>query len=303
MTTISRNYQDETDYEAMRRLAIEIVQTSGLPSYATIGDMDWWRCADSDPSASVDNVRLWLDDTGCVLAFAWPSGDQVDILVHPSSPYLHDAALAWAEFYYRLNAPEGSAEPLRAWGFTGDAARNAALEARGYRKTDSGLVYYVQALMQPLAPPTLPAGYTAGCVLTEEDIHARVAVQRAAFQSEFMTVEKQLTVMGAPTYRSELDVVVLAPDRTFAAFALVWYDEANRLGVFEPVGVSAAHQRLGLGRAVMQEGLRRLQAVGAHRAVVQTGPQNEAACRLYEAAGFIEIDRCYAWTCPMNEKT
>ena len=37
-------------------------------------------------------------------------------------------------------------------------------------------------------------------------------------------------------YQSDLDFIVEDPEGTAVAFALGWYDEANRLGEFEPVG-------------------------------------------------------------------
>lgn len=295
MTIINRTFATESDYSAMRRLATEIIAKAGLPAYATIGDLDWWRQADSDPAAAILGVRLWLDDAGNALGFAWPAADQVDILIHPDYPTLVDAALAWAEDHHRQTAPEGSEVPLRAWSFSGDTARIRALETRDYHRTDGCLVYYAQTLLANPPAPSLPTGYSITHVQSIADVTDRAAVQRAAFGSEFMTIEKQRAVMAAATYRPELDIAIRAPDGRFAAFALVWLDEANHLGVFEPVGVAADQQRLGLGRAVMLAGLGRLQALGAHRAVVQTGVQNEAARALYEAVGFMELDRCYAW--------
>jgi ribosomal protein S18 acetylase RimI-like enzyme len=113
-----------------------------------------------------------------------------------------------------------------------------------------------------------------------------------------MTAERHARVRNSPTYRPELDFVVIAPDGEFAAFALVWLDEANRLGVFEPLGVAAAYQRRGLGRAIMAEGLRRLAEAGACAACVETGIGHDPARRLYEAAGFTLLDVNHAWTCP-----
>ena len=86
--------------------------------------------------------------------------------------------------------------------------------------------------------------------------------------------------------------------RAHAAFATVWYDAADRLGVFEPVGVHSVHRRQGLGATIMGEGVRRPAALGARTATVMGGggPAAEAANRLYDAAGFPVLDRNRAWT-------
>ena len=130
--------------------------------------------------------------------------------------------------------------PWVAWAFTGDVARIAALSARGYRRTERGLVVYGQPVPDPAPQPALPDGYTIRAVQGEAEAEQRVAVQRAAFESTWMTAERHARVRHSPTYRPELDIVVVAPDGEFAAFALLWLDEANRLGVFEPLGVAPA---------------------------------------------------------------
>ena len=93
-----------------------------------------------------------------------------------------------------------------------------------------------------------------------------------------------------PPYREELDLVVEAPDRSFAAYALVWLDEENGVGELEPVGTHPAHQRLGLGKAVCLEACRRLRAAGADTAVVYSVHGYHAG-RLYASAGFECVDR------------
>ena len=65
-------------------------------------------------------------------------------------------------------------------------------------------------------------------------------------------------VQRFPLYRRDLDLVAVAPDGELAAFCTVWFDDVTRTGSFELVGAHPAHQRRGLGRAVMYEGLRRL---------------------------------------------
>jgi ribosomal protein S18 acetylase RimI-like enzyme len=89
-------------------------------------------------------------------------------------------------------------------------------------------------------------------------------------------------------YRSDLDCVVEAPDGSFAAYVLCWYDDANRVGEFEPVGTHQNHRRRGLGSAVCRYALRRLQDQGARQAIVYASgrPDQRQAAALYESVGF-----------------
>jgi len=288
----SRSYAGEEDYSLMRRLLIDVLGRTGLPVYATIGDIDWWRASDTDLPLAI--IQLWFDGDRLV-AFAWPVDDQVDCVVHPDYPAIHDATMVWSEEEYRQRLGEQPEKPLRVWSFTGDTARAAALASRGYRRTDDYMVFFAQPAVAA-EPPSLPPGYTFDHVRGEADVARRVAVHRDAFAPSRMTVDKMHTVMAMPTYRPELDLVIVAPDQSYAAFTLAWLDEANHVGAYEPVGVASAHRRRGLGHAIMREGVRRLSLYGAHTVTVQTGAGNTPARAMYEKAGFVELDRTYAWT-------
>ena len=293
MAVISRPYAGEEDYARMRRLLVDIYAIGGPPVYCTVGDLDWWRFADDDPAA-VTQTQLWLDDPGELIGFVWPGDDQVDMMVHPRHRAIEEEMLAWAEQRSRAAGPSESAK-LRAWSFTRDDVRNRLLQQRGYERSDTFFSYRGFDLDQPFVEPRLPPGYAVRNVQGEADVEQRVAVHRDAFAPSRMTVAKHQAVMRAPTYRPELDLVVVAPDGSFAAFCIVWFDEANRIGVFEPVGCHSAHRRRGLGTAVLREGMRRLKALGAHTAEVNGLGGESGGTLLYEATGFRELDRNYRW--------
>jgi len=87
-------------------------------------------------------------------------------------------------------------------------------------------------------------------------------------------------------YRPELDLAVYAPRGELAAYGLFWADAATGVGLVEPMRTEARHQRIGLGRSVLTEGLDRLARARCQRFKVSYVLGNEASRRLYLAAGF-----------------
>lgn len=293
MSVYSRPYRDETDYQRMRDLLSTSYTLAGPPVYCTLGDLDWWRCTDADPQA-VQRAQLWFTEADHLVAFAWPSDQQVDLVIHPDYRGLDEILLAWAEAnHHRLDPP--ATEPLVAWGYTGDTPRISALTRRGYSRTDDFLAHNSYTLDRPIPAPRLPEGYHLRHMAGEVELAARVAIHRAAFAPSQMSEAKHRAVMQAPTYRPDLDLVAVAPDGSLAAFALVWYDATSRLGLFEPVGCHPDHQRRGLATALLYEGLRRLDHLGAQVAYVNSGGPTDPGAHLYQSAGFTEIDRNYGW--------
>jgi predicted N-acetyltransferase YhbS len=115
-----------------------------------------------------------------------------------------------------------------------------------------------------------------------------------------MTEAKHLAVMESPTYRPDLDLVVEAPDGSIAAYCIVWFDDVNAHGVFEPVGCHSAHRSRGLTKALMFEGIRRLRDLGARTVCVASNPTEVAANRLYASAGFTCLDVLTEWTAQLG---
>ncbi len=295
-----RPYTSPTDYEHIRRLLQHTYANSGPPVYATVCDIDWWRWGPGASPGETYRAQLWWDGHHELAGVLWPEMPwgqdmQVDLLVHPHFRGIEDEMLAWAETQQRA-ASTGTSLRLTAWTFTRDTVRVTLFQERGYTRTDESLVYLHRSLEQPPSQRILPPGYSIRSVQADEDIIQRVAVHSAAFAPSQMSEDSyRLLVREAPTYRADLDLVVVAPDGSFAAFCLIWLDTVNALGVFEPIGCYPDYQRRGLTRAVMEEGLRRLHDLGARAASVNSHRGDEAAARLYVSTGFREIDCMEAW--------
>ena len=100
-------------------------------------------------------------------------------------------------------------------------------------------------------------------------------------------------IQNAPLYRRDLDLVAVTSEGETAAFCTVWFDDSTRSGVFEPVATVPAHQRRGLGKALMSEGLRRLVQKGATKAFVSS--YSVPAGALYASAGFSAYELNEPW--------
>jgi mycothiol synthase len=141
----------------------------------------------------------------------------------------------------------------------------------------------------PVGKYRVPPGFVIRPLAGESEVGAYVDLHRTVFESKSMTVEWRLRTLRYPDYRADLDLVVAAPDGRLAAFCIAWLQPglgAGGWGQIEPLGCHPDFRRYALGRVVLAEGLRRLQACGAEVIHVETDSYRNTAFALYESMGF-----------------
>jgi ribosomal protein S18 acetylase RimI-like enzyme len=240
-----------------------------------VGDVAWGRWMHVGRESEW-KVELWDG------AWTWlrrPT-QTLDCLVHPErkGTELQAALLEWFE-----QEADGDG-PLRTFAFEDDEPTLAVLAAAGFAPEPDGraMSFNVRDLA-PEPEPGVPEGFRLRTV-REDDLAPRVDVHRAVWHPSRVTEESYANVRRAWPYRGDLDCVVEAPDGRFGAYALAWYDDANRVGELEPVGTHPEFRRLGLGAAVCRYAFSRLRAAGAEQVVVYS--ESDPAQRLYESVGF-----------------
>ncbi|MGO4949158.1 GNAT family N-acetyltransferase [Paenibacillus sp. DRB1-1] len=77
-----------------------------------------------------------------------------------------------------------------------------------------------------------------------------------------------ISLRNAPDYIPELDVVILDQNNEVASFTTLWYDELNKIGILEPVGTIPKYRKMGLGKAVIYEAIKRVKDKGVERIFV-----------------------------------
>ncbi|HEX2980521.1 MAG TPA: GNAT family N-acetyltransferase [Anaerolineaceae bacterium] len=248
-------------------------------------------------------ISIWETEENEFAAVLTPEAlGEAFLQVHPAwrSLALEEEMLEQAEARLAKTGADGH-QRLTVWAHAGDELRRDLLRRRGYQP-QPGAEYQRRRPVDasiPVAP--LSPGFSVRALGDGLELLERCYASGLAFHPDEPNVALEnrqdptwyRNIQTAPLYRRDLDLVAVAPDGAVAAFCTVWFDDVTRTGMFEPVGTVPAYQRRGLGKAVMAEGLRRLQRLGAVTAYV--GSYSPRAHALYAAMGFRDYEVCEPW--------
>ena len=237
-------------------------------------DVQWWwrRSRASDQLEQT----FWLDEDGpvaSVLMTEWGTKWQVDTVAVPDLV----ATLmptAWEAALHRVS--ELRIANLEVLCRDDDELMLGLLAAAGFEagKEPGGVTWMAADSATPVAK--LPSGYR----LTDRSLHSSPThwlTHRNGQDLESRLAECSL-------YDPELDIAIQTTEGDIAAYGLFWFDATTSVGLIEPMRTEEAHQRRGLARALIGEGIARLIARGAQR--VKVGYATEVARALYVSSGF-----------------
>jgi len=295
---VGRRLRSDADWWRLRGLLSELGALTP-PGFAwNVRRLDGRRFSTVNP-VSLPAVQLWETRDGrLVAAICDESPGEAHLQVHPGFRVVEPELIGWAE--HALSEPAGDATRHRLELPVGenDELRLGLLRERGYEETPSCGATYRLLLGRRASPRRrLYGGYVLRNTQPTDPLDCRqiAGLLNAAFSRTFHTPEEYATFARlAPSFRADLDLVAVAPDGTFAAYVGASYDEAGRRGILEPVCTAPGHRRRGLARALIEEGLCRLEARGAVDAVVETG-SGAAANALYAGLGLTESYRATTW--------
>ena len=299
----SREYGGEADYQRVRELLMESYAITGRLHNWGIDCWDWFRYNGrvfeeiANARSWEREVRLWETDGGQLVGVVIPDEGDVSLQIHPHYRHIEEEMLGWAERHHQAGRPDGAGEwSLSLYVYEYDQERQPLLEGRAYQNLGHDSFMRRRSLDQPIPDFGLPPGYVVQNLAGKgrEALEKRAAAANDAFGITKHTAETIQTLQKAPTYRPELDLVVVGLDGTFVAYCVIWFDEANGIGMFGPVGTRPAYGRRGLGKALMCAGLRRLEGLSASMAYVDCD-LDVAANRLYASVGFTDYDRVFHW--------
>ncbi|MBI5294146.1 MAG: GNAT family N-acetyltransferase [Chloroflexi bacterium] len=304
MKLTMRKYQRDDDHWKMRQFLREVFLLNDRHEFSwPLYRWDYWRWHVNENIFKFNleaAVFLWETADGKLVAALHPDGPGETFLqVHPNfrTPELEVEMMSVAETQIATTQPEGR-QRLHLWAHAADPLRQDLLTRRGYTKGKHPEYQRRRDMRLPIPEMNIPEGYTLRALGDESELPARSWVSWRAFHPDEPDDKYEgwawyRNVQRATLYRRDLDLVAVASNGEFAAFCTLWFDDVTRTAAFEPVGTNPDHQRKGLGKALMAEGLRRVRDLGATLCAVSS--YSEGAGALYASMGFTEYDLNEPW--------
>ena len=307
MKLTPRAYRDEEDYWRIRQFLREVLLLNERHEWSwPVARLDYWRWHGVENLEHLrleEVVFLWETLNGQLAAVVNPEGKgEAHLQVDPRlrTPELEEEMLAVAEGHLASPDSEGRLK-LCVWATDRDDLRRDILARRGYAKSGWPEHLRRRTLAEPILEALPPPGYAVRALGEGAELLERCYASGLAFHEGDIQIAADnradvswyRNIQNAPLYRRDLDIVVIASDGAVVSFCTIWFDDVTRTAHFEPVGTVPAHQRRGLARAALCEGLHRLKRSGATMAYV--GGYSPAANALYASVGFAEYGLREPW--------
>ena len=296
------------DVQLMQGLAQRI--TTGraelVNSDATFGELAWVWGQGHRIIGDSWRRRMWFDG-GELVAWGWATlphdvrrsdgqvrpvtGASLAHQAHPDHAYLIDDVIDWydevADGLQRAAMPREVDEyGLTRWAAHGYVTAPSSLGDNGY------WTQLNQRSLDEIEVPVLPEGFRFRTA-AEAGPEAAVRAHIDAWAPSTYSAEAYEGVRCTKSYRSDLHILVEAPDGTMASSTIIWLDEVNQTAEFEPVGTHPDYRRLRLGRSMLLHGMHVVRDAGAaHVTVACLGaPGHPNASGLYQSVGFRPFTR------------
>lgn len=279
----SRLYKDEKDFQIILNLLIKVRPSAHLNDYPVKVDIEE-NLASEEIRA---NTRLWFDEGQPI---AWAYVDEFNNLRWEIDGQYGERIGAeiveWGEACIRKKLANRETSTLDASCREDYAERISFLKGQGFHQTQDTTIYMTRPLSEPIPEPELPQGFVIRPIKGVEEAEAVASTHRAAFGTEYMTTENRLAIMNTSEYDPSLDLLVIAPDETVAAYCTCSVNDQTKVGFTDPVATHPNYQRMGLARALLLTGMRLLKEREMKSAHLGTSGENVAMQKTARSVGF-----------------
>lgn len=165
------------------------------------------------------------------------------------------------------------------------------LQKRGYKKTDHRQRIMAKTYSNEPEEVVLPKGFIIKDGRTVSPFYTALAHNHS-----FRYIQKNdggekgfEKIRAMPDYRPELDLVLFDSEGQPAGIAIFWINERSKTAILEPMGTVWWYRKMGLGKALLIEGINRTRNYGCSQVIGGDQP-------FYWQMGFESKKEHYMWS-------
>ncbi len=244
--------------------------------------------------SALDKIGLWKSNGELVgVAHYELSPGEAYFQVHPDFAYLKPEMLEYAETYLDTKANNGQRK-ISVWVNDFDSELGSYVRARGYRIVEEARdCWSIFEIHHPFPAVKLPDGFRLRSLTEDNDLKKLDRLIHRGFNHPGEPPEDGVAgkkkMQSAPGYRKDLNILAVDEEGSYASYCGMWQDHVNKIAYVEPVCTDPDYRRMGLGTAVVLEGIRRCGLEGATTAMV--GSEQP----FYVSIGFKKLFDIHLW--------
>jgi GNAT superfamily N-acetyltransferase len=299
MTIRFRNYTKEAgiteDYRKVREFLLQLGSTN-----FTYARWDWMITHDYLDRDAVGRIGIWEneDDIVGIATFDLRLGTAF-CLTNPEYDQLKNEMLLYSNEHLADGDKFGVVIPDSDTNFQ-DIAAELGFVATEDKESDA--TFYIGKTSTEFS---LPEGFRITTIQDTYDLYQYYRVLWKGFNHELdgegefkFTKENELAgnlQMKRDNVDLSLKIAVVAPDGNFTSYCGMWYDKRSDFAVIEPVATDPDYRRMGLGKAAVLEGIKRVGDLGAKKVLVGSSQQ------FYYSIGMRPFSTASEWRLKANE--
>jgi predicted N-acetyltransferase YhbS len=276
MNTTVRKYEHPADYGKVGQFLIDTYRPGNQHDnwlQTRWEYMHYHPLFDRSLETAFSNTGVWESIGGVVgVAHFEHRPGQIFFQVHPDFRHLKPEMLEYAERYLSVGDSDSKLK-IEIWVNDFDVKFQSIVQERGYRLVEGIKDFWsIFEIHSPFPVIKLPDGFRLQSLADANDLNKLHRVLWRGFDHAGEPPVDELAgrerMQSAPNYRKDLNIVAVAPDGNYASYCGMWQDHTNSIANVEPVCTDPDYRRMGLGTAVVLEGIRRCGAEGATIATV-----------------------------------
>jgi predicted N-acetyltransferase YhbS len=217
--------------------------------------------------------------------------------VNPKYRFVERAMITWiTENFEKIRDNKRKSGKLRINILEGNSQREKLLSELGFRNDQLYGYYRIRSGILPIPDYKYPNGFEIRPLRKCEFTQLSLLIQRVFGHGEWFNAEILEWLTKCSFYKEELDLVAVTPDGVIASFCTFRVDPNSKIISLEPMGTNPEYRKLGLGKALISEGIRRSMKFNPPFFYIDGAADTPAANRLYDVTGFTDKYGIYSWT-------